>query len=443
MPDKKKETIEKNYIKQYIGESGYVYNLTNIREQLAKEAYKRYTEQEEEELQKYTEEQYISAIYPKETDEYLVEGAVLKCTMATLEKKTYKNKDYSAVLPSERTFLKVTENKVASCNGGLCYATVNDSKKTDNIPPFRCNCMLAPYTDEEWGALEADESCKEEGTCKALMNLNKEWDNLPRVDGDAQQVNGISIINMGSILFCRHGGIITPDESGQRIHKLLNSFHSAAYENGEAWSEEQIDMAKYVTYRMFLEGYSPDMIAGVVGNIVNEGNFGFFESSYFESHPEKKPKYLDHMDEVHDYGIYVSGKCLNDVGTNILVRFRKEGNCTSDLHKFGLGMAQWTGGRGESLIDRYLEKFGENAFPTREECCEVEIDYMLEELRTTYRDVVVTCKEETVELSDLQAVEKNAEIFMKDYEKPKEGNLQKRQEAARVWYGILTGENDE
>lgn len=28
--------------------------------------------------------------------------------------------------------------------------------------------------------------------------------------------------------------------------------------------------------------------------------------------------------------------------------------------------------------------------PTREECTEVEIDYMLEELRTTYKDVIET-----------------------------------------------------
>lgn len=192
----KKETTEKNYIKQYVGESGYTYDATKIRNQLAKEAYQRYTEQDDKELQQYAEEKYISAIYPNETNEYLVETAILTCTMATTDattdSKIYKGKKYSVTAPSKGTGLIVTENKDASCSGGLYYATVKDSKKNDNVPPFRCNCILAPYTDEE-------------------------WDNLPRVDGNAQQVNDILIINMGSILFCRHGGIISAVTSGQNF----------------------------------------------------------------------------------------------------------------------------------------------------------------------------------------------------------------------------------
>lgn len=47
------------------------------------------------------------------------------------------------------------------------------------------------------------------------MKLNDEWDNLPQADGEEQQVNDIPLISMGSILFCRHGGIITPAMSGQ------------------------------------------------------------------------------------------------------------------------------------------------------------------------------------------------------------------------------------
>lgn len=32
---------------------------------------------------------------------------------------------------------------------------------------------------------------------------------------------------------------------------------------------------------------------------------------------------------------------------------------------------------------------------------------------------------------------------MKKYERPKDQNLPKRQEAADIWYAILTGENNE
>lgn len=226
MPDQeKKEEKELKYVQGYVSEGGYTIDATNIRKRLAKEAYERYTEKEEAELQQYTEEQYFAELYPKEHDEYLVEGAVLTCTMTTKAKKIYRDKKYIVEFPCERTTLSVTENIALTCCD-LPHATIKDAKKKDdannnNIPPFRCNCILAPYTDEEWAALEADEACLTEGTCRALMKLNDEWDNLPQADGEGQQVNDIPLISMGSILFCRHGGIIIPEYSGQIPERYL------------------------------------------------------------------------------------------------------------------------------------------------------------------------------------------------------------------------------
>ena len=91
----------------------------------------------------------------------------------------------------------------------------------------------------------------------------------------------------------------------------------------------------------------------------------------------------------------------------------------------------------EALIDRYLDKFGDNAFPTKEECAEVEIDYMLEELSTTYKDVIEKCERETIGMSDIQSVAKNTEIIMTDYERAGVQNLSERQEAADIWYRIF------
>lgn len=53
MPDQdKKEEKKLNYVQGYVSEGGYTIDATNIRKRLAKEAYERYTEREEEELQK-------------------------------------------------------------------------------------------------------------------------------------------------------------------------------------------------------------------------------------------------------------------------------------------------------------------------------------------------------------------------------------------------------
>lgn len=80
---------------------------------------------------------------------------------------------------------------------------------------------------------------------------------------------------------------------------------------------------------------------------------------------------------------------------------------------------------------------------TREECAIVEIDYMLEELRTNYKYVIEECEKETEGRSNYERVANNTDIIMKKYERPKDSNLPKRQEAADIWYAILTGENDE
>jgi len=270
MPDKEQKGTEANYIKQYVGENGYVYDATNIRKRLANEAYDRYTEQEEDQdLIKYAEEQYIKAVYPKEKDEYLVEGAILTCTMATTDKKIYRDKKYMAASSGKVTALSVTENKEFQCCD-LCHATVKDAKKEDNIPPFRCNCITAPYNDKEWEALESDELCLTQGTCIALMNLNDEWDNLPRTEGDeCQEINGIPSINMGSILFCRHGGIISAVSSGQEELYALACTISGDHK-GELSEEQQKENAQYIYNFFKKQGWTTEAICGMLGNMQKE-----------------------------------------------------------------------------------------------------------------------------------------------------------------------------
>ena len=268
MPGKEQERTEKNYIKQYIGESGYTYDATNIRKQLAQEAYARYEAKEENQNQlKYAEDEYIAAIYPEEKDEYLVDGAVLTCTMTTKAKKTYRGKEYMVKSPCEETTLSVTENTSASCCGDLYHATVKDTKKEDNIPPFRCNCILAPYNDKEWEALETDDKCEEEGTCRALMNLNEEWDNLPQKgETDCEKINGVPAINMSSILFCCHGGIIRVIASGQNKMQNFADISEFKKEYGDFIAE-------------MIEKYGIKMDIAQIGKIiyVETGGIGFDE----------------------------------------------------------------------------------------------------------------------------------------------------------------------
>ena len=185
--------------------------------------------------------------YVNMQEEYLVDGAILQCNQATwddfpvpggnpivLEGNFNKKK-------KPRTTLCVNENPISS--NGLIFATVGDTIKDINIIPFKCNCKIEADRESEIEKIKNDERCSEHGVCRHLMQLNSEWENVS-LEGSSylskrdisgslqidnyylQQVRygivenpSIAVekegLNMLSILFCKHGGIITAVYSGQ------------------------------------------------------------------------------------------------------------------------------------------------------------------------------------------------------------------------------------
>ncbi|MDD6626882.1 MAG: hypothetical protein PUF03_01365 [Lachnospiraceae bacterium] len=173
--------------------------------------------------------------------EYLVEGAVLTCDRATTEVKViggqvFQNTAEESVTEKKRTVLKVSPNATL-CNG-LMMATIKDREIGTNIEAFHCNCEYGPSNDEELHAILEDvENCKQYGTCQKLMKLNDDWENIIKInaggmdtgyqsyshtsaDGITEQADGIT---MASMLFCSHGGLITPVRSGQTMYAKVIS----------------------------------------------------------------------------------------------------------------------------------------------------------------------------------------------------------------------------
>lgn len=175
--------------------------------------------------------------------EYLVDGAILKCNQAT--KEGFSMPDGKEIILAEQgneeecchIILHVTENPIST--NGLAYATVKDTVLYKNIIPPKCNCKLAADRNEEVDKIMADQERNKNGVCRHLMKLNEEWDNmvtdgtgyLKKVNveaslltagvtdilanfGNREEVEGIT---MTSMLFCKHGGLITPVTSGQRV----------------------------------------------------------------------------------------------------------------------------------------------------------------------------------------------------------------------------------
>lgn len=225
----------------------------------------------------------LLAEYAKEDKlkEYLVDGAILKCNQATTDNFTLPNGE-EVILEKQgsdveccQTVLHVTENPVSA--NRLIYATVKDTVLHKNIIPPKCNCKLKADRDEEVKKIMADSECNENGVCRHLMRLNEEWENM-EISGtkymtksnveasfltagsedafisirnaEQEKVEGIT---MTSILFCKHGGLIIPVESGQleiicvseELIDLLKKYETGMDKNGNYLNEGEPALYPY------------------------------------------------------------------------------------------------------------------------------------------------------------------------------------------------------
>jgi len=130
--------------------------------------------------------------------------------------------------------------------------------------------------------------------------------------------------------------------------------------------------------------YDPKFIAGVLGNILNEGTPGEFESSNYVTNPKKEPSYLVYMDEHFDYRNSYSGKSLTTVGIKKAVDLANKAKESGYKGKFGLGMIQWTEDRTNNLLDEYQD-LSTTDKPSINECAEIEASFIVKELQTNSR----------------------------------------------------------
>lgn len=73
---------------------------------------------------------------------------------------------------------------------------------------------------------------------------------------------------------------------------------------------EKTDALVIIGNILYDNGYETAFIAGLLANIIHEGNFGFFESSNYQKNPDKKPLYLKIMDKEYEYDKKYSGQYI-------------------------------------------------------------------------------------------------------------------------------------
>lgn len=121
-----------DYKRTYTNDRGYVVDASSKLKELADDAVARCYNGEETTL---SEEEYMAALYPKNHDEYLVNGAILTCNKATKDVKILRGDVYNVYQPCKYILLHVTENPHAKVCGHLHHATIRDSVVNTNIKP--------------------------------------------------------------------------------------------------------------------------------------------------------------------------------------------------------------------------------------------------------------------------------------------------------------------
>lgn len=156
------------------------------------------------------------------------------------------------------------------------------------------------------------------------------------------------------------------------------------------------------------DGYAPAFVAGILGNILVEGDCGRFESSAYTSNPDAKPDYLVYLDENYDYREKYSYKLIYE-GISVkevyaMILELGPGGANGRGSCFGLGCLQWTSyERIKRLVENYLDVNGNADSITLAQVQEAEGMTVSYELNNTYRSVYTTWQSENADQNTTEA----------------------------------------
>ena len=144
--------------------------------------------------------------------------------------------------------------------------------------------------------------------------------------------------------------------------------------------------------KMMLENdFDPRFVAGLLANIISEGNTGIFESSNYKNN---EPVYLQNMDKYYDYRSKYSGKYIyntNLADVSALVTMLHNSGWYVPGHEgnkawragFGLGSIQWTWERTYNLVQAYLFFSPDGSAITQTQAMLAEVKMMADEIGKT------------------------------------------------------------
>lgn len=230
------------------------------------------------------------------------------------------------------------------------------------------------------------------------------------------------------------------------INQMLNNIEK---EKSLKLSDDKKTAMLVAGEKLLNKGYEAKFVAGVLGNIINEGTPGKFESSCY-SDLDKKPAYLKCMQDDFQYDTKYSGKTIGQVGIKETVKLQKQAskkqhtvmiNGKKKLVKdqFGFGMCQFTGSRTSEVLEAYKDYYDKtnDNHPTQAKCAEIEANFMVKELEGSFKEIYKEWKKGDKTASYA------GELICLEYEKPYDMKNQAsiRADHAKKVYSIMKKKN--
>ena len=228
------------------------------------------------------------------------------------------------------------------------------------------------------------------------------------------------------------------------INRMLNNIDK---DNSLKLSDDKKTAMLVAGEKLLNKGYEAKFVAGVLGNIMNEGTPGLFESSCYKD-PKKKPPYLVCMQNDFQYDTKYSGKTIGVVGIKETIKLQKQaskkqhtmtvnGEKVLVKDQFGFGMCQFTGSRTSDVLDAYQAYYDKTKInnPTQKQCAVIEADFMISELESDYKQIYDDWKKND------RTAKGAGESICREYERPYDSKKQASERAnnATKLYKIMIG----
>lgn len=340
---------------------------------------------------------------------------------------------------------------------GVAWAAENGIVNGDEAGRFRPD---APLTREQLAAILYRYAQFKEYDVSARSDLSKYAD-ADTVSAYAQEP--MSWVNAERLITGLEDTRLAPTGQAQRaqVAMILNRFCEWIIPSGPSISDNQMvqnllhsDLRKNETLAimadvMIQDGLDPAFIAGVLGNIIEEGDCGLFESSNY-TNQAAKPAYLQYMDDNYDYRNKYSYKRIYDEGMSLtevynMVQELGPAGANGRGSCFGLGCFQWTDyTRLSALLDNYMEAANGASTITKAQVQLAEGKTISDELMGRYNWVYTNWQSEVAGMTDMESARQAGVRVCISYGVPMGYNTEAvqtvRGNRALEVYAVMTGQ---